>query len=254
MRWNPYDTSDRDPIQPDGERPRRRTSQFTDRPGQDDWYEGWREPIPPRRRSPVGFFIVFLLAAMFIWEALQTPPNPDARFTLVVEDSIAYAYGGTDADSFNDVRLQLDANPQLETIVLKNVPGTTHLSENTRIAQMIRARGLNTRLESGSFIASGGVDLFLAGNERTMECGARIGVHSWQNDQGESPRTLGHDPIESRMEAFHRSLDVDPEFYSFARDAAPHSALYFLSRDDLQRFNLLTDGQCEPVGLLSFLR
>jgi hypothetical protein len=222
-------------------------------PDRGDWTESWTEPIPPRRRSPIAVLVVLLLAAMFVWEALQPRPDPDARFNLVVEDTIAYAYGGTDHHSFADVRRQLDENPQLETIVLRNVPGTTHLGENTRIAQMIRARGLNTRLESTSFIASGGVDLFLAGQERTMECGARIGVHSWQDQDGDSPRTLGYDPIEERMERFHASLDVDPDFYAFARDAAPHSALYLLSRDDLERFDLLTNGSCEPVNWLNFL-
>lgn len=256
MSWNP-DNSSGDPHgrrsgRP-GHSPRRHVPAYP-RGERDD--DGWPElnSIPPQRRSPVAILIALLIAAIFIWEALQVPPNPDARFTLVVEDRIAYAYGSTDADSFDDVRRQLDENPQLETIVLKNVPGTTHLYENTRIAQMIRARGLDTHLESGSFIASGGVDLFLAGKERTMECGALIGVHSWQDQEGQSPRTLGHDPIEDRMEDFHQSLEVDPDFYGFARDAAPHSALYFLNRDDLERFDLLTDGRCEPVGLFRFLK
>lgn len=227
MAWNPYDET--------------------------DWDRGWHEPIPKPRRSPWALVIVLLLAAMFIWEAVQPRPDPDARFNLVVENTVAYAYGGTDGNSFADVRQQLDANPQIDTIVLKNVPGTKHLGENTRIAQMIRARGINTHLENTSFIASGGVDLFLAGRTRTMECGAQIGVHSWQDSEGESPRTLGHDPIETRMERFHASLDIDPEFYAFARDAAPHQSLYFLSRKDLERFNLLSDGKCEGGGWFGFL-
>lgn len=222
MAWNPYDET--------------------------DWERGWTEPIPKPKRSPWAVIIVLVLAAMFVWEAVQPRPDPDARFNLVVEDSIAYAYGGTDIDSFADVRRQLDANPQIDTIVLKHVPGTKHLGVNTRIAQLIRARGIDTHLERNSFIASGGVDLFLAGQQRTMTCGAQIGVHSWQDQDGESPRTLGHDPIEDRMEQFHASLDVDPAFYAFARDAAPHKSLYFLSRDDLTRFNLLTDGACQRAG------
>ncbi|WP_298913541.1 hypothetical protein [uncultured Algimonas sp.] len=258
MSWNPDDRPRSLDGRP-GHSPRRHSGR--PRPVQtlharrdaDDWTDSWTEPMPRRKRSPVGLLIGLLIAVIFMWEAVQPRPDPDARFNLVVEDTIAYAYGGTDHHSFADVRRQLDENPQLETIVLKHVPGTTHLGENTRIAQMIRARGLNTHLESTSFIASGGVDLFLAGRERTMECGARLGVHSWQNQHGESPRTLGHDPIQDRMERFHASLDVDPDFYAFARDAAPHSTLYFLSRDDLERFGLLTDGACEPADWFGFL-
>jgi len=227
MAWNPYDET--------------------------DWDRGWTEPIPKPKRSRWAVVIVLLLAAMFVWEAIQPRPDPEARFNLVVEDTIAYAYGGTDADSFADVRRQLDANPQIDTIVLKHIPGTKHLGENTRIAQMIRARGINTHLERNSFIASGGVDLFLAGQTRTMECGAQIGVHSWQDSPGESPRTLGFDPLEDRMASFHASLDVDPAFYAFARDAAPHQPLYFLSPDDRKQVNLLTDGACEGRGWFGFL-
>lgn len=220
---------------------------------QDKWERGWTEPIPPRRRSPVGALIALLIVAIFIFEALQPRPDPEARFALMVEDTVAYASGGTDHHSFADVRRTLDANPQIETIVLRHVPGTTHLGENTRIAQMIRARGIDTRLERNSYIASGGVDLFLAGQTRTMECGAQIGVHSWQDSNGESPRTLGFDPLEERMERFHASLDVNPAFYAFARDAAPHSSLYFLTRDDLERFDILSDGACEGSGWFGFL-
>ena len=227
MAWNPYD--------------------------QDEWDRGWIEPIPKRLCSPVAVFTVLLLAAMFVWEALQSPPEPNARFNLVVEDSVAYTYGGTDKDSFNDVWMQLDANPQLRTIVLKHVLGTTHLGENTRIAQMIRVRGINTHLECTSFIASGGVDLFLAGQDRTMECGARIGVHGWKSENGNTPRKLGFDPIEEQMEVFHSTLDVNPEFYQFARDAATRSSLYFLSCSDLERFDILTVGVCEGPNWLGFL-
>lgn len=241
MAWNPYD--DKRPEWDDPQGPN----------GGPDG--GWNdpEPIRPRRRSPIALGIVALIAFMFIWEALQTPPDPDARFNLVVEDTVAYAFGGTDVNSFDDVRNQLDANPQVQTIVLRHVPGTTHLGENTRIARLIRARGIDTHLESSSFIASGGVDLFLAGVERTMECGARIGVHSWQNENGDNPRSLGFDPIEDGMRAFHAEIDVDPDFYSFARDAAPHSSLYFLDRDDLERFDILTDGTCEGTDWFGFL-
>lgn len=227
MAWNPYDET--------------------------DWERGWTEPIPKPKHSAVAGLIALLLVAVFVWTALLPQPDPEARLNLVVEDTIAYAYGGTDANSFNDIRRQLDANPQIDTIVLKHIPGTKHLGENTRIAQMIRARGINTHLERNSFIASGGVDLFLAGQQRTMECGAQIGVHSWQDSAGESPRTLGFDPIEDQMARFHASLDVDPAFYAFARDAAPHKSLYFLSRDDLKKFNLLTDGTCEGRRWFGFL-
>lgn len=245
MAWNPNDPSDPQGRTPDG-RPFTRRTRF-DAPFYDN-VEDLYAPIPERKRSPWAFMIIALLALMFVIEGFRNPTLPDARFHLQIEDSIAYAYGGTDGDSFNDVRRQLDENPQIETIVLKHIPGTSHLGENSRIAQLIRARGIDTHLEKSSFIASGGVDLFLAGEERTMECGARIGVHSWRDENGATPQSLGHDPIEPRMIAFHESLGISPAFYPFTRDAAEHESLYYLTRNDIERFNLLTDGTCEKSG------
>ncbi len=235
----------------------------------DGWRDEWRdaghgfdwqpEDELPRRpvqhRPRIGLFIVALLAIMFVYEALSTPFTPDDRFNLRVEGPVAYAYGGTDSESFADVLEQLNANPQLETIVLRNVAGTTDLRVNSRIAELIRARGIDTHLERTSYIASGGVDLFLAGEERSMECGARIGVHSWASEDGSEPRTLGYDPLEDRMEAFHDRLGVADGFYSFARDAAPHSSLYFLTTDDIATYDLLGDGaSCERAGFFGLFR
>ncbi|GLQ22054.1 hypothetical protein ACFFUB_08340 [Algimonas porphyrae] len=231
MAWNPYD--DNRPV--------------------DGWSDAEPEPARPRRRSPIALLVVLVLAATFVWQALSTPIDPDARLHLVIDDEIAYAHGRTDAESFADIRRQLDSNPQLEKIVLRHVPGTSHLKENVRIARMIRARGLNTHLDSRSFIASGGVDLFLAGVERTMTCGAQIGVHSWQDENGDSPASLGFDPLEDGMRAFHAEIGIDQDFYHFARDAAPHKSLYFLTREDLERFGILTDGPCKGVDWLGFL-
>ena len=209
---------------------------------------GWREPIPPRKRSPIMWFIGMALAALLVWEMVTRTPIYEGRFYLSVENEIAYALGGTDSDSYADVLQTLNATPQIRQIVLSNVPGTTDMAENVRIARLIRERGISTHLKDSSYIASGGVHLFLAGVERTMECGARIGVHSWKDSEGETPRSLGFDPAAPYMEAFHADMGIDEDFYTFSNTAAPHEIIYLLKEDDITRFNLLTEGPCEKTG------
>jgi hypothetical protein len=80
---------------------------------------------------------------------------------------------------FEDV---LSANPQIQTIVMLYCPGSSDDEANIPMARKVRARGLNTHVTAQSDIASGCVDFFLAGNVRTMEPGAAIGVHSWFDD------------------------------------------------------------------------
>ena len=212
-------------------------------PSPEDWYA----PIPERRPRPWHWVIIAAVVAMLAWETVQRPSAGDGRFRLEAEDRTAYAWGGTDSASFAEVAAFLDANPQVETLVLRDVPGTSDMATNTRIARLIRARGLDTHLEHDSFIASGGVHLFMAGENRTFECGARIGVHSWKDTRGNTPRSLGEDPAEGYMTAFHRDMGVDPEFYAFSRDASPHEAVYFVDEDQAESFNLATRS-CERVS------
>ena len=74
-----------------------------------------------------------------------------------------------------------------------------------------------------------------------MECGARIGVHSWKSELGYSPRDVGWDEHQKRHESFLRDMGVDPSFYVFTREAAPPESLHVLSYDEIERFDLLTE-------------
>ena len=208
--------------------------------------EDWYAPIPERRPRPWHWLILALVTAMLVWELVQRPSAGDGRFRIEVEDQIAYAWGSTDTESFGDVARVLQANPQIETLILRDVPGTLDMRTNSLIARMIRERGIATRLEHDSFIASGGVHLFMGGVERTLECGAKIGVHSWKGSDGSTPRSLGFDPAEGYMVEFHADMGVDTGFYQFSRDRSPHEALYYVSAEQAERFALSTEA-CERV-------
>ena len=198
-----------------------------------------------RKQQIIAALCILILGAVAVYGRLQ-PDNGLLKFR--VKGERAYGYGDTTAMSVSMVRNFLSDNPQLSTLVLKKMPGTRDADMNIRIAREIRKRGLNTHLDSNSFIASGAVDLFLAGVERTMECGALIGVHSWGltgDRTGQiSPRTIGVDRRQKFHEDFLRDMGIDPDFYVFTREAAPPDDLYFLTPDDIARFGLLTEDGC----------
>ena len=60
-----------------------------------------------------------------------------------------------------------------------DVPGSINDEWNVQTCRLLHNRGMNTHLLSLSKISSGGVDLFISGNQRTIEDGAQVGVHSW---------------------------------------------------------------------------
>lgn len=198
-----------------------------------------------RVKQIIAAVLALIVLAVASYNALQ----PDVGLLkFKVRDNIAYGYGGTDARSVGVVRDLVRDHPQVTTIVLKKMPGTQDADMNLRIARRIRSEGLNTHLDRNSFIASGAVDLFLAGNERTMECGALIGVHTSYFlakgglVRGEAfyPAKTGYDSYEKSAKRFLEDMGIDPAFYDFTKNAAKPEELYYLTPDDINRFNLLT--------------
>lgn len=164
---------------------------------------------------------------------------------LVVRGETAYAYGTTRYQSLGYVKQVLRDNPQIEHIVLRNMPGTQDADTNIVIARLLRDKGISTHLERRSRIASGAVDLFIAGKERTMECGAKIGVHAWSSGHI-NPREMARDPRQTYHEGFLADMGVDPHFYVFTREAAPPESLHFLTTEEIERYRLLTqDANCD---------
>jgi hypothetical protein len=199
------------------------------------------------RRQQIIVFGLLLIGAIFAIYQVTRPGAGGLRFET--DGDTAYISGGTDSRSYGIAKRFFDENPQLRHLILKRMPGTQDADTNLRIARDIRRRGLTTHVQRNSYIASGAVDLFLAGAERTMDCGARIGVHSWsyhsQNNIGVfSPKNLGSDRRQGVQEKFLRDMGINTAFYAFTRDAADADDIYILSPKDIARFDLLTEAAC----------
>ena len=107
-------------------------------------------------------------------------------------------------------------------------------------AYFVREQGLNTRLLSHSAIDSGGVDLFLAGVERTMESGAHIGVHSWSDgfkDAADFPKDA---PEHEQNRKYIEEMLGDDAFYWFTIYAAPAADIYAMTEAEIEQYGLLT--------------
>lgn len=195
------------------------------------------------RNTLIAFILVGIGMAVAIYKAAQ--PNV-GLLKFKVKDNLAYGYGYTDARSVHQVSQFLDENPHVDTLVLGKISGTHDADMNIRLARHIRKLGLNTHLQKGSYIASGGVDLFLAGVERTMDCGAFIGVHAWSIGGARdtiriSPNDIGWDDRQKYHEKFLRDMGIDPGFYAFTRAAAEPEDLHYLTADEIKRFGILTE-------------
>ena len=193
------------------------------------------------------YLILFACLAIVFGTAIYTASRPDPdllRFD--VSGDVAYGYGTTDDRSVAQMSKFIRQNPDVKTLVFRDMPGTQDSRANITIARRIRRAGLNTHLEGDSMIASGAVDLFIAGNRRTMDCGARIGVHSWGSPYGFGAQDVSWDTFAALHESFLREMGLSPGFYTFTKNAAPPQGIYWMSAADIERWGLLTSpANCE---------
>jgi len=185
--------------------------------------------------------IVLIVIGFGVARNLANPQDTSGLLQLRADGNRAYANGYTDGRSVGYARKFFKTNPQVTTLVLQDMSGTHDADQNLRIARDIRRFGLKTHLESGSRIASGAVDLFLAGTTRSAECGAQIGVHSWSAGGFYDAQESYFDDRRGRQERFLRDMGIDPAFYVFTREAAPAKGLHILTPDEIRRFNVTTE-------------
>lgn len=193
---------------------------------------------------------VIVIAAMLLigfmtFRDLSKPYDHDLSFE--VQGQSAVVRGTTDSHSHNLLKGFMRENPHVKTLVLQSMPGTQDMDTNRRVVLGIRSAGLATHVPADGYIASGAVDWFIAGKPRTVECGARIGVHSWGTKTGERGDKTLYDGQLRTQRYFLEKMDVDPDFYQFTRSAAGPNDIYWLTVDDMLRYGLIdTDPGCGP--------
>ena len=134
-------------------------------------------------------------------------------------------------------------HPEVTTIVMADVPGSIDDEANLVAARLVRDYGWNTTVPSDGVIASGGVDFFVAGVERTIEEGAQLGVHTWgggwwgQRSGADLPRD---DPEHGRYLDYYAEMGIPAAFYWFTLDAAPADSIHNMTPDELVRYGIVT--------------
>lgn len=139
-------------------------------------------------------------------------------------------------------RLQAE-HPEIDRLVLQDVPGSINDEVNVETGRLVRNGGWSTHVPADGEIASGGVDLFCAGVGRTLDDGARVGVHSWSNGEEEG----GDLPMDSPEHTFFiEYLDEmlgSPQgetFYFFTLQAAPAAGIHWMTPQEIEQYELLT--------------
>jgi len=149
----------------------------------------------------------------------------------------------TSLSAFEEVIAQ---NPGARTLVLQNIEGSVDDDANVIFGRVVRAEGFDTVVPSNGLVASGGTDLFLAGNRRTLQPGACVGVHSWAGGGFTAAELPEDHPEHDRYLDYFRDIGVDEDFYWFTLDAASAENMHWMTAGEANRFDMTT----QPVQRL----
>ncbi|MES9906888.1 MAG: hypothetical protein ABW150_00085 [Candidatus Thiodiazotropha sp.] len=154
--------------------------------------------------------------------------------------------GGLGTRAYNQIFDLVSDHPEVTTIVEGTISGSIHDDINMQTGRLIRKSGLSTHLTSTSDIASGAVDLFCSGNQRTMEEGAMFGVHSWSDSENgiEAADLPADSPLHNAQITYFNEMLGEPigkDFYFFTIYAAPADDIYLMSRAEIESFGIITE-------------
>ncbi|MCP4115077.1 MAG: hypothetical protein GY737_06635 [Desulfobacteraceae bacterium] len=141
-----------------------------------------------------------------------------------IDGNEALLNGELGTRTYNQVIDILTNHPEVDTIVEVDVPGSVNDEVNMKTGRMIRDHGFTTKVPTNGHIASGGVDLFCAGIIRTIGKGARVGVHSWAEDDGKAAADYPEDdPAHDAQISYFNTMLGTPQgrdFYFYTITAA----------------------------------
>ncbi len=172
------------------------------------------------------------------WFEAADELDPDEPVDFAVVGTDAVMVGFIDGSTPDRVADLLDDHPEVDRIVLVDVPGSDNDVANVEAALAVHEAGLATHVPAEGRIASGGVDFFLAGVTRTYTSGASFEVHSWSTgEDGFTALDLDDDdPEHRRYLDYYDAVGVDPDFYWFTLEAARPEDLHEMTEAELDEF------------------
>lgn len=179
-----------------------------------------------------------LVALLALALATSACGDDEPQATFEVEGDQAIMVGVIGSSTPDELQQMLDDYPEVTEIVMVDVPGSMDDEANLDAARLLRQAGLATHVPADGYIASGGVDFFLAGADRSWEPGAIFGVHSWATGDGVEGKDVPfNDPAHQLYLDFYGEMGVSDDFYWFTLEAAPAESIHEMTDAELDRFD-----------------
>lgn len=136
----------------------------------------------------------------------------------------------------------LRQNPNTELIIFRDAPGSEDDETNVQVGRKLYQLGLRTHVDDNGTIASGAVDLFLAGSERTLGANARVGVHSWSDGTNEATDFPRNSPEHLLFIDYYKAIgftsQLAEDFYFFTINAASADDIHWMTAAEIQTYQI----------------
>ena len=155
-----------------------------------------------------------------------------------VEDNKLHMPGLINSYTQEQLKDIFGEHPEIDTIVLGQMPGSIDDGANLEEAAWVAARGVNTYLPPEGSIASGAPNFFLVGKSRVVEEGAVVSVHSWAYWRGITAQDLPRDDSAHELYiGFYESIGWTraqaEDFYFFTIEKAPAEGMYAMTPQEM---------------------
>ena len=179
---------------------------------------------------------------------IVTAMNQEDITQTAIKDNKLYLLDDLNSRTYDKVVILLKKHDEIDTIVLTAISGSLDDEATFKLGRYIRKHRLNTHLLANSVIASGGVDLFCAGEHRTIEEGAKLGVHSW-SDGSKDAKDFPKDHPDHKLNAtYTKDMLGSDDFYWFTIYAAPSKSIHWMTDKEIEKYNLSTEPFLPPSG------
>lgn len=164
-------------------------------------------------------------------------------FTVQPDGTTAIMDGEIKSRTLGDFQDMLEGHPDINLIQISDAPGSSDDEINFEMGVLLNQQGINTHLLDNAEAASGGVDFFLAGVNRTRGTNTRLGVHSWSDGRGNEASDFPQDSEEHSLNiGYYEDLGFSAQwardFYFFTIYAAPADDIHWMTEDEIDQFSI----------------
>ncbi|RJG48423.1 alpha/beta hydrolase [Motilimonas pumila] len=213
------------------------------------------EPTPTTEPGPqiVSRYISQCDPALL--EANDMTAQDTAVFSVLEGETVAQIEGVICDGSLEAGQTLFSQHSQLQRLQFLDVSGSIDDETNLKLAKLVHTQKIHTHVSNlrnkkdaqgqvlRGGVASGGTDLFLAGQSRSADKDAFIGVHSWSDGEREGkelPRD--HEAHQPYIQYYQKiGLSKASEFYFFTLHQASTQEMHYLTPAELKQFSLLTE-------------